>query len=235
MTKSVSDSPNILVITPHPDDAEGGAGGTIAKWAARGSWIGLVVCTNGDKGTSDREVRPENLARTREEEQLNAAKVLGIQHVTFLRLPDQGLQDNDEFREKLVREIRTPRPEIVITIDTNRPYIIHRDHRLTGRVALDAVFPYARDHLAYPEHLAEGLEPHKVREVYLWGSDQPDTFIDVTDTFDKKVEALFCHRSQMGDPSDESRVARWRQRYEEAGKRIGAPLAESFKRVELFS
>ncbi|MBI4281959.1 MAG: PIG-L family deacetylase [Chloroflexi bacterium] len=234
MTQSGREHPNILVITPHPDDAEGGAGGTIAKWAARGSWVGLVVCTNGDKGTSDREVRPEDLARTREREQMDAARVLGIQHVTFLRLPDQGLQDNDEFREKLVREIRTYRPEIVFTIDPNRPYTIHRDHRMTGRVALDAVFPYARDYLAYPQHLAQGLEPYKVREVYLWGSDQPDTFIDVTDTFDKKTEALFCHRSQMGDPSDGTRLSRMRQRHEEMGKHIGAPLAEAFKRIEIF-
>ena len=234
MTEEASRPPNILVITPHPDDAEGGAGGTIAKWAARGSWIGLVVCTNGDKGTSDQSVKPEELAKTREAEQLKAAEVLGIQHVSFLRFPDQGLQDSDEFREKLVREIRTYQPEIVITIDPNRPYIIHRDHRLTGRVALDAIFPYARDYLAYPEHLAQGLQPHKVREVYLWGTDQPDTFIDVTDTFEKRVDALFCHRSQMGDPTDQARRGRWRQRYEEAGKRIGTELAESFKRIELF-
>lgn len=233
MTQGADRPPNILVITPHPDDAEGGAGGTIARYAARGSWIGLVVCTNGDKGTSDRTMKPEELARTREAEQLKAADVLGIKNVTFLRLPDQGLQDNDEFREKLVREIRTHRPEIVFTIDPNRQYIIHRDHRLTGRVALDAIFPYARDHMAYPQHLAEGLEPHKVREVYLWGSDQPDTFIDVTDTFERRVDALFCHTSQMGDPTDQARRDRWRQRYEVAGKRIGTDLAESFKRIEL--
>jgi LmbE family N-acetylglucosaminyl deacetylase len=193
----------------------------------------LVVCTNGDKGTSDRNMPPEKLAQIREQEQIRAAEVLGISHVSFLRLPDQGLEDNDLFREKLVREIRTHRPEIVFTIDPSRPYINHRDHRMTGRVALDAVFPYARDHLAYPQHLAEGLEPHKVREVYLWGSDNPDTYIDVTATFERKLQALYCHRSQVGSPEDTERARWWRQRYEEAGKKIGVPLAESFKRVQL--
>ncbi|MBF8267137.1 MAG: family deacetylase [Dehalococcoidia bacterium] len=232
-TDRVSEAPNILVITPHPDDAEGGAGWTIARWVNRGSKVVLVVCTNGDKGTSDRGIRPEELAKIREAEQLEAAKVLGIQGVSFLRLPDQGLQDNDEFREKLVREIRMHKPEIVFTIDPSRPYIIHRDHRMTGRVALDAVFPYARGHLAYPQHLAQGLEPHKVREVYLWGSESPDTYLDITDTFDTKIKALLCHKSQMGNASDPTRIARRRERFEELGKRAGVPLAEAFKRVEL--
>ena len=234
MAEATDQPPNILVITPHPDDAENGAGGTIARFAAQGSRIVLVVCTNGDKGTSNGEVLPEELARTREEEQLKAAAVLGIERVSFLRYPDQGLEDNDDFREKLVREIRAHKPEIVFTMDPNRPYIDHRDHRIAGRVALDAIFPYARDHLCYPHHLAEGLEPHKVREVYLWRSEQPDTFLDVTDTFDKKLGALYCHKSQVGDPPDESHRGRWRQRYEEAGKRAGAKLAESFKRIEVF-
>ena len=234
MTEAKTQPPNILVVTPHPDDAEGGAGGTIARWAAQGSRVVLVVCTNGDKGTSNGEVRPEDLARTREKEQLKAAAVLGVERVSFLRLPDQGLEDNEEFREKVVREIRMHRPEIVITIDPNRQYIGHRDHRMTGRVTLDAVFPYARDHLCYPQHLAEGLQPHKVQEVYLWGSEQPDTFLDITDTIEKKLEALFCHASQVGDRPDEERRTRWQQRFEEAGKKAGVEVAESFKRIEIF-
>ena len=103
---------------------------------------------------------------------------------------------------------------------------------MTGRVTLDAVFPYARDHLAFPEHLAEGLEPHKVREVYLWGSDDPDTYLDITDTYQTKREALYRHVSQVGEPSEE-REARSRRRYEEVGKKIGVPMAEQFKRIDL--
>ena len=132
-----------------------------------------------------------------------------------------------------MREIRTHKPEIVFTMDPNRRYISHRDHRMTGRVTLDAVFPCARDHLSFPEHLREGLHPHKVREIYLWGSDEPDTFLDITDTFETKLRALFCHRSQVGDRSEDDRDSRWRQRHAEAGKRAGVELAESFKRIEM--
>ena len=223
----------ILVVTPHPDDAEGGVGGTIARWTAEGCKVVLVVTTNGSHGTSDRSVKPEDLAKTREQEQRNAAEVLGISEVVFLGLPDQGLEDTSEFREKIVRQIRKHKPEIVVTIDPNRSYIRHRDHMMTGRVTLDAVFPYARDHLAFPEHLEEGLEPHKVREVYLWGSEEPDTFLDITDTFEIKMKALYCHVSQIGEPS-EDRKERSRARFGEVGKKIGVQLAEQFKRIEIW-
>ena len=228
----MDESAPVLVVTPHPDDAEGGAGGTIARWAAQGRKVVLVVCTNGDKGTSDRSITPESLAETREKEQLAAAKVLGISEVVFLRMPDQGLEDSAELREKIVRQIRVHRPSTVVTIDPGRRYIRHRDHYVTGRVTLDAVFPYARDHLAFPEHLEEGLEPHKVEEVYLWGSEEPDTFLDVTDTFKARMDALYCHVSQVRQPTEE-REARARGRLAEVGKRIGVPLAEQFKRIEL--
>jgi LmbE family N-acetylglucosaminyl deacetylase len=222
----------VLVVTPHPDDAEGGAGGTIARWTRQGRKVVLVVCTNGDKGTSDRSVKPEDLARIREEEQRQAAAVLGIAEVVFLRFPDQGLEDCTEFREQLVRQIRRHRPEAVVTVDPWRRYIRHRDHSICGRVTLDAVFPYARDHLAYPEHLREGLEPHRVREVYLWGAEEPDTFLDVSETFTIKMDALYCHASQMKRPRAE-REARTIAYYAEIGKKIGVHLAEPFKRIEL--
>ena len=222
----------VLVVTPHPDDAEGGAGGAIARWAREGRKVVLVVCTNGDKGTSDRSVSPQALAKTREKEQLEAAKVLGIAEVVFLRLPDQGLEDSAEFREKIVRQIRVHRPQTVVTVDPGRFYIRHRDHYIAGRVTLDAVFPYARDHLAYPEHLEEGLEPHKVKEVYLFRPQDPDTFLDITDTFELRMKALFKHASQLG-PRREDREEGARARCAEVGKRIGVPLAEQFKRIEL--
>jgi LmbE family N-acetylglucosaminyl deacetylase len=224
---------NVLVVTPHPDDAEGGAGGTIAKWTSQGRDVVLVVTTDGRHGTSDRSVDPAELARTREKEQRNAADVLGISEVVFLRFPDQGLVDGPELRERIVREIRRHRPDTVVTIDPNRRYIRHRDHMVTGRVTLDAVFPYARDHLAFPQHLEEGLEPHKVREVYLWSSEEPDTFLDITDTFDTKMKALYCHVSQVGEPSS-ARRERSMARHREVGKRVGVDLAEQFKRIEVW-
>jgi LmbE family N-acetylglucosaminyl deacetylase len=223
---------SVLVVTPHPDDAEGGAGGSIARWTRQGRPVVLVVCTQGDKGTSDRSVNPEDLAKTREEEQRKAADVMGVSEVVFLRLPDQGLEDNDALREPIVREIRRHRPATVVTIDPHRRYLRHRDHFMCGRVTLDAVFPYSRDHLSYPEHLAEGLEPHKVREIYLWGSEEPDAFLDITDTFSIKMDALFCHVSQVGNDR-ERRETRSRARYAEFGRRIGVALAEPFKRIEL--
>lgn len=222
----------VLVVTPHPDDAEGGAGGTIARWTRQGRQVILVVCTNGDKGTSDRNLKPADLARIREEEQRRAAAVLGIAEVVFLRFPDQGLEDCSEFREKLVRQIRTYRPETVVTIDPYHRYIRHRDHAMCGRVTLDAIFPYARDPWSYPEHLEEGLEPHKVREVYLWSAEEPDTYIDITETFTAKMDALYCHASQMRQPRAE-REARARAHYAELGQQIGVPLAEAFKRIEI--
>ncbi len=222
----------VLVVTPHPDDAEGGVGGTIARWVSLDRKVVLVVCTNGDKGTEDRSLTPPSLAAIRHEEQLEAAKVLGISEVVFLDFPDQGLEDTSEFRERIVRAIREHRPQTVVTIDPNRKYIRHRDHYVTGRVTLDAVFPYARDHLAYPVQLEEGLEPHKVQEVYLWGSEEPDSFLDITDTFLTKRKALFCHVSQVGTPTEEGEN-RARERHVEIGKKIGVPLAEAFKRIEL--
>jgi LmbE family N-acetylglucosaminyl deacetylase len=222
----------VLVVTPHPDDAEGGAGGTIARWTQQGRKVVLVVCTNGDKGTSDRNVKPEDLVLIREEEQRKAATVLGIAEVVFLRFPDQGLEDCSEFREKLVRQIRLHRPATVVTIDPYRRYIRHRDHAICGRVTLDAIFPSARDHLAYPEHLQQGLEPHKVREVYLWGAEEPDAFLEITETFTTKMDALYCHASQMKRPRGE-REAAVRAYYAEIGKKIGVPLAEPFKRIEI--
>ncbi len=223
----------VLVVTPHPDDAESGAGATIVKWALQGRKIVLVVCTNGDKGSSDPDMTSERLASIREAEQREAAEVLGVSEVVFLRHPDQNLRDTYELREQISRQIRIHAPYTVLTMDPNRPYIRHEDHYVCGRVTLNCVFPYARDRLAFPEHIAEGLEPHNTREVYLWGSLDPDTYLDVTDTFDAKLDALKRHRSQVGH-GWELREVRARTRYAEVGKRLGVTYAEAFKRIEIF-
>lgn len=223
----------IMVVTPHPDDAEYGVAGTVARWAREGKEIVYVVCTSGDKGTSDANMKPEEVAKTREQEQLAAAKLLGVREVIFLRHPDQGLEDTPEFRKELVRLIRTYRPETVVTADPHRRYIWHRDHRITGRVTLDAVFPYARDRLSYPDLLDEGLQPHYVREVLLWASEDPNFRSDITDTFDIKVAALRCHKSQIGqNPSPE--MEKWlRQRHETMAEGEDFELAEAFYRAEI--
>jgi LmbE family N-acetylglucosaminyl deacetylase len=223
----------VMVVTPHPDDAEYGVAGTVARWTREGKEIVYVVCTNGDKGTSDANMKPEELAKIREQEQLAAAKLLGVREVIFLRHSDQTLEDTPEFRKELVRLIRMYRPETVVTADPHRRYIWHRDHRITGRVTLDAVFPYARDHLAYPDLLAEGLLPHKVREVLLWASEDPNYRSDITDTFDIKLAALRCHKSQTG-PVPSPSLEQWlRERQETMAEGEDFELAEAFHREEI--
>jgi LmbE family N-acetylglucosaminyl deacetylase len=223
----------VMVVTPHPDDAEYGVAGTVARWAREGKEIIYVVCTNGDKGTSDPSMKPEELAKIREQEQLAAAELLGVREVIFLRHPDQSLEDTPEFRKEIVRLIRMYRPETVVTADPYRRYIWHRDHRITGQVTLDAVFPYARDRLSYPELLDEGLQPHTVREVLLWASEDMNYRSDITDTFDIKVAALRCHKSQLGQhPSPE--VEKFlRQRHQTMAEGEDFELAEAFHRVEV--
>ena len=228
----MDESKKVLVITPHPDDAESGAGGTIAKWCKQGANIALVVCTNGNKGTSDRSIDSVKIAALRKAEQSAAGEVLGLSKVVFLNHPDQGLEDSEEFRAQLVREIRIHKPDVVLTIDPERKWIRHRDHFVTGRVSLDAIFPYARDYLAYPEMIDEGLEPHKVLDVLLWGSDDPATYIDIDESFETKMDALYCHESQMSQ-SRELGSERWRQRFSEYGPKVNASLAEPFKRLKI--
>ena len=223
---------DVLVIAAHPDDSEFGAAGTVAQWVQAGRRVTYVVCTSGEKGTSDPSLTPELLAPIREEEQRAAARTLGVQEVVFLRRPDQGLEDTPEFRKLIVRMIRTYRPSVVMTSDPYRRYIWHRDHRIIGQVVLDAVFPFARDHLAYPDLIAEGLAPHKVQELYFWGAEDINHRSDITATFDLKIAALRCHKTQVrefnrGNPEE------WlRQRCREmaAGESFG--LAEAFHYVE---
>ncbi len=224
----------VMVVTPHSDDAEGGVAGTVVKWTRAGRDVIYVVCTNGDKGTSDTNMKPEKLAKIREEEQLAAAKLLGVREVIFMRYPDQGLEDTPEFRKEIVRLIRMYQPETVVTVDPHRRYIWHRDHRITGRVVLDAVFPYARDFLSYPDLLEQGLQPHKVKEVLLWASEEPNYRSDITDTFDIKIAALRCHKSQIGDNPSPDLEERVRQRCRMQAEGEDYELAEAFHRVELF-
>lgn len=188
---------DILVITPHPDDAEFGVAGTVVHWVRSGKDVVYVVCTNGDKGTDDINIKPEELAKIREKEQSDAAEILGVKEVIFLRHTDQSIEDTPEFRKEIVRHIRMYRPEIVVTSDPYRRYIWHRDHRIVGQVTLDAVFPYARDTWSYPDLLEEGLTPHKVKEIWLWASEDINHRSDITETFDLKLKALKCHKSQI--------------------------------------
>lgn len=225
---------DVLVVSPHADDAEFGIAGTVALWVKEGKTVVYVICTNGDKGTADMTLTPEKLAKIREREQLAAAKVLGVKDVIFLGYPDQGLEDTPDFRKALVRWIRTYRPETVAAPNPYRKYIWHRDHRITGQVTLDAIYPFARDHLAYPDLLNEGLLPHHVKEVLLWGYiEDTNLRLDITSTFRTKVAALRCHKSQLTD----HRFANIEDWLKQQAKQMadGEPfeLAEAFRRVEI--
>src|SRR5512143_243260 len=224
---------DILVVAAHPDDAEFGAAGTVARWIQEGRQVVYVVCTNGEKGTTDRTMAPRVLAGIRKKEQEAAAKLLGVREVVFLELPDQGLEDTAAFRKMIVREIRKYRPATVVTSDPYHRYIWHRDHRVVGQVTLDAVFPFARDHLAYPDLLEEGLEPHKVREMFFFGSEDVTYRSDITTTFDLKVAALRCHDSQIKElktPDLEAWMREWSCSMAEGA---GCQLAEAFHRIEI--
>ncbi len=224
----------IAVLVAHSDDAEFGCAGSVARWIRDGAEVSYVIATNGDKGSGDRAMTSERLARIREEEQRKAAQVLGVESLVFLGYPDGDLEDTPALRRDVVRALRQSRPERVVTQNpfrTLNPYASHRDHRTIAGVVLDAVYPMARDHLYFPELLAEGFEPWKVREVYLMGPDEPDLWVDITETLDVKLKALACHQSQM--EKWEWVEARVRERAQAVGQAKGYAFAESFCRVML--
>lgn len=183
-----------LCIVAHPDDIEFYCGGTVLKMSSRGVMVDFVVATSGDKGTRDAAKSRAQVAKTREREQESAAQVLGANRVAFLRHPDAELIETLGLRQEFVREIRTSKPDVLLTFDPNVKYRYHPDHRVVGRVALDAAWPSARDSLTYPESGA----PHETAEAWCFGGQEPTLEIDVSDVLDKKIEARIAHASQTG-------------------------------------
>ncbi len=225
-----------MVVFAHPDDAEIGSGGVIATWVAAGCEVAYVLCTNGDAGSADRTQAPAELARRRAEEQRAAADFMGVKHVVMLGYPDGELEDTRAFLGDVVRAIRQHRPHTVFVHD---PYRMkgfqHRDHRKAGIVTTDAVYPYARDHLHFPEHLTrDGLEPHKVRELWYWGADEADVIVDVSSGVERQIAALIRHESQMPGfnvPSGETIGARVKKNGAELGAPYGFAHAAAFRRL----
>jgi len=226
-------SADVLVIAAHPDDSEFGAAGTVANWIREGRRVAYLICTSGEKGTTDPALTPEMLIGIREEEQRAAARLLGVQDVTFLRQPDQGLEDTAEFRKLIVRMLRTFRPDGVMTSDPYRRYIWHRDHRICGQVVMDAIYPFARDHLAYPDLFEQGFLPHKVKEVLTWGTEDPNYWSDISESFETKIAALGCHKSQVGHRDAHQFYETVKARAADSAKGRGMKLAEAFHRVEI--
>ncbi len=207
---------HILVILAHPDDPEFFCGATVARWTAAGHEVAYALLTRGDKGTNDPSISPQELARIREQEQRNAAAVLGVKRVRFLDYPDGYLVPDLALRRDVTRLIRMERPDVVVTCDPATLYVRgtrlnHPDHRAAGQAVLDAVFPAARDYLNFVELWRdEGLEPHIVREVWVAGTQNENIVLDVTEYWETKIRAICEHKSQIKDPEKLARQMRER-------------------------
>jgi LmbE family N-acetylglucosaminyl deacetylase len=224
-----------MVVVAHPDDAEWGCSGTVARWCAQGWEVVYVLCTDGSKGSDDPEITSEELVKIRQQEQLDAGQVLGLHKVVFLGYEDSLLQPILELRRDIAREIRRYRPDVLVCMGptrhlTGNGYIGHPDHFASGEAALSAVFPTARDRLTFPELLQEGLEPHKVREVWIMEHDDADQYVDVTDYIETSIAALKEHKSQVTAEEADKYMRQWRSR---VGEKVGFKYAEGFKRFKL--
>ena len=221
-----------MVVVAHPDDAEFMVAGTVAKWAVAGAEVTYVVITKGDKGSEDPEMTPSRLTAIREAEQRAAGAILGVRNFEFMGYDDGYLEHTLPLRRDITRLIRAYRPDVVMCFDpTNRfigeNYPNHPDHRASGDATIDAVFPSARDRLTFPELLTDGLQPHKVKQLWLGAAAQPNVWVDIADTLDLKRRALLQHPSQL----DESiagfaeQMARW------AAEGQDLMFAEAFRRI----
>lgn len=221
-----------LVVAAHPDDGDFGCAGWVAHHAALGWDVAFLICTNGAKGTEDRTMTRERLIALRREEQREACRRLGASSVAFLDREDSELVYDRALLRDIVRCIRAHRPHTVLTHDPTDviirdSFINHPDHRAAGTATLDAVYPTARDHLNFPEQLAEGLEPHKVRELLLWNTNHPNLDFDIGALVERKIEALTAHATQFPDPASFAQFSRERWRGED-GRYV-----ERFRRIEL--
>ena len=197
----------VLLVMAHPDDPEFSCGGTLAKWAREGQEIRYLLLTCGDKGGDRPDVTPEMLCADRQAEQRAAAAILGVKAVVFLNNHDGELVNTPDVRRDIVREIRRFKPDAIVTGDPTtyfrmNSYINHADHRAAGAATLDAVFPAAGNRMYFPELLSEGLNPHSPKEVWMTGSNEPNLWVDVTETLDIKIAALKEHKSQIKDPAE---------------------------------
>lgn len=224
----------ILNIAAHPDDIEFSTSGTMARWAREGRDVFFCLVTSGSAGTNEHTPHNDGLVPIRERETLEAARILGAKDVVFLRYQDGVVEPSLMLRRDLTRIIRRLKPDVVVTADPTvrwfgHGYLNHPDHRAVASAALDAVFPSAETRYIFPELLAEGLEPHKVREVFINFGNPPDTWIDIGDTIDLKCAALRAHASQIG-PGEwiDKNMREWAER---EGAGTGIAMSESYRRM----
>lgn len=223
-----------MSIHAHPDDQDFTVAGTLAKWARTGCEIVSVIITSGDSGSNSIEHNADykpKLARIREDEQRAANKVLGVRETVFLRYPDGELVADLKLRKDLTRLIRQYKPDVVVTGDPSgwfygNEYINHPDHRAAAEAATYAVFPSAGTRLIFPDLLAAGYEPHNVKRLYIHGNEKPDTWVDISDTIEIKIEALKKHISQKDTHDVDDSIKKWG---EEDGKEKGMKYAEAYR------
>ncbi|MGA2490602.1 MAG: PIG-L deacetylase family protein [Anaerolineales bacterium] len=227
-----------MSIQAHPDDQEFTIAGTLAKWARQGCQVISVIVTSGDAGSNDPSKGADyksSLGLLREDEQIAANLVLGIQETAFLHYPDGELEATLQLRKDLTRLIRQYKPELVITGDPTRlfhgsGYINHPDHRAAAEAAVYATFPSAGARLIFTDLLEEGYEPHNVRKLYLHGAKKPDVWVDTSETLELKIAALKKHASQLGDWDPTDMLRQWAA---DTGKKKGLKAAEAFKVMTL--
>jgi LmbE family N-acetylglucosaminyl deacetylase len=230
-----SDIERAMVVTAHPDDPEYGCAGSLAKLAQDGKEVYYVIVTDGSKGSADPDMTPERLIALRQQEQKEAARRAGGRHVEFLGFPDGMLEPTLEVRKAITASIRRYKPDLIICQNPQRDFTTsvfaqHPDHLAAGEATLAAIYPCARDRLTFPELLEEGLEPHKVREVWVSGTGVPDYFVDISDTIETKVQALLAHESQV----DAERVPQFiPDRARQTGSDHNLQYAEAFKRLHI--
>ena len=241
-----------MVIGAHPDDDDFGAGGTSALWAKQGKKIVWVIMTDGTEGSEVPALVDTELMLEREQEQRMACETLGVQTVEFLRFPDGHLTNNEAARKAIVRLIRKYRPRVVFTHDPTQhiyapdpyekpddtAYLNHPDHRATGNIVLDAIFPAVGNPRSYRELLAEGFPPYQVHELYLFFTGEDNTYIDISETIELKAKGLECHVSQFGPEANILEMIRnWgAETAKEAKEKKGVEMeyAEAFRRIKLY-
>jgi LmbE family N-acetylglucosaminyl deacetylase len=221
----------VLAVQAHPDDLDFSSGGTVARFVKDGHDVYYLSATSGNKGTHDRNMTPERLTVIREAEQREAARVLGVKDVFFLRHNDGELEATLLLRGQICKVIRQVQANVLMTFDPWRPYQMHPDHRAIGTAALDGLIA-ARDHLFFPEQLRDGIDISRVHEVYLFGAAEPDVWIDISETIETKIAAAASHVSQLGgEPAQ--RAERQRERARQIGEPQSMAYAEAFKLLRL--
>ena len=229
-----SEIKRVLVVMAHPDDCDFGAGGTIAQWTARGIHVSYCIITNGDQGGEESGIPLEQMAAVRQKEQRDAGKALGVNDITYLNYRDGWLAPSMELRKDIVKAIRIAKPDRMVVQSPERNYervfASHPDHLAAGETAVQAVYPDARNPFAFTDLKEAGFEPWRVREVWMTGSPNPNHFVDITETFPKKIAALHAHVSQTAHNKElEKMVREWGERNAQANGLAEGRIAEIFQ------